>query len=111
MSRVAVPHHTDATRAQTVSPGGMAWFVLMVGVWAAFVTLAVASPDTLGNIWSDVRGLPAAVEVPLWLLTLPWMLGLAVWESSWETWLRVLLVAWIAAGWTIATVPRTRIGR
>jgi hypothetical protein len=29
-------------------------------------------------------------------VTLPWAVGLAVWESSWDTWARVLVVLLLA---------------
>jgi hypothetical protein len=71
----------------------------MVATWVAFGVLAVASSDTLSDLWAWVRGLPLVAEVVLWVLTLPWMLALAVWENPWDEWLRRLLVASVAGGW------------
>jgi len=56
----------------------------------------------------DVRDLPLVVEGMLWLAFLPWLLGTAVWESSWPDALRVALVVVFAAGWTLASIPRAK---
>jgi hypothetical protein len=37
---------------------------------------------------------------------LPWMLGTAVWTSSWPAVVRVLLVLCFAVGWTVVSIPR-----
>jgi hypothetical protein len=36
----------------------------------------------------------------------PLVLGLAVWNSDWEAWLRLLLVAGFALAWSAAFFPR-----
>ncbi len=38
----------------------------------------------------------------------PWMLGTAVWTSTWSEWVRVLLVLTFVVGWTIVSIPRPR---
>lgn len=93
-----------APRAQSSRIGGVLWLLLMVGMWIAFFTALFA--DRLDEVWRWARDLPLLLELGLWLLTFPWILGTAVWESSWEAWLRVALVAAFAVGWTLASVPR-----
>jgi hypothetical protein len=82
------------------------WFLWMVVMWAAFFVLLFA--DRLDGIWEAVRDLPMLVEVVAWVVFLPWMLGTAVWTSAWPAALRVLLVACIAIGWTIVSIPREK---
>jgi hypothetical protein len=82
------------------------WFVWMVLAWVAFFVLLGA--DRLGELWSAVRDLPLLVEVGIWVAFLPWMLGTAVWASSWPDVVRVLLVGCFAAGWTIMSIPRQK---
>jgi hypothetical protein len=36
----------------------------------------------------------------LWIVALPWAIGLVVWESSWDAWLRVLVVVLLALFWS-----------
>jgi hypothetical protein len=81
------------------------WFLWMAGMWAAFLVLLAA--DRLDGLWSVIRELPLLVEVVAWVALFPWMLGTAVWTSSWPTLLRVLLVGCFAAGWTIVSIPRS----
>ncbi len=86
------------------SPFGTLWFVWMVVMWVAFFVLLFA--DRLDAVWNAIRQLPIVVEIVLWIAFLPWMLGMAVWTSSWAGWLRAFLVICFAAGWTLASVPR-----
>jgi hypothetical protein len=80
----------------------------MVGMWAALVVLAIASPDTLRDIWSWVRDLPAYLEVLVWIAFLPWLIGLGVWQADLDAWLRWLIIALLAVGWSIAALPRAK---
>jgi hypothetical protein len=78
----------------------------MVGMWGAFFVLLFA--DRLDGLWSAIRDLPLLVEVVVWVVFLPWVLGTAVWTSSWPVGLRVLLIGCFAIGWTIASIPREK---
>lgn len=95
---------TRLSRLRRIGP--LAWLGLMVGGWIVFFVLAFASPATLDDFWVWVGGLPLPGQAAVWLLLLPWMLALAVLESDWDTWVRVVVIAVIALGWTIASVPR-----
>jgi hypothetical protein len=86
--------------------GAMIWFAWMVVMWVAFFALLLA--DRLDDVWSWVRSLPLLVEGVLWFAFFPWLLGTAVWTSSWSDLVRVLLVCCFAAGWTLVSVPRAR---
>jgi menaquinone-dependent protoporphyrinogen oxidase len=96
----------EPTGRTTTRLKGVPWFAFMVGMWATFALLAVARPEALDDLWSWVRDLPLLAEGVVWLLFFPWVLGLAVWESSWDGWFRLLLVSCFAAGWTIVSLPR-----
>jgi hypothetical protein len=87
---------------------GRGGFVLMVAGWVVFFGLLVASEPTLGELWHDVRDLSLVVEVVVWLLLFPFVLGLGVWDSGWDGWLRLLLVCCFAIGWSIAFWPRRK---
>jgi hypothetical protein len=84
--------------------GAILWFLWMVGMWVAFLALLFA--DQLDEIWNSIRDLPLVAEIVLWIAFLPWMLGMAVWTSSWNTWIRVVLVVTFAVGWTVVSIPR-----
>lgn len=76
----------------TAAPFNIAWLI--------FFVLLIFWPDTLTDIWEWVEGLATVWQVLLWLLTLPYMLALAIWESDWDTWQRILSVVAIALVWT-----------
>jgi hypothetical protein len=104
----AAPTDPNATPPGATRPhrpiGATLWFLWMVGMWMAFFALLFA--DQLDEIWRAVRDLPFVAEMVLWVLFLPWMLGMAVWTTSWATWIRVALVACFAVGWTLVSIPR-----
>jgi hypothetical protein len=87
---------------------GSVWFGLMVAVWTVFFTLLAASPETLADTYDWLTGLAIAWEVLMWIVLLPWALAYVVWESSWEHWLRVLVVVLIATVHLSISMPRTR---
>lgn len=64
------------------SLGAKLWFIWMVGLWVAFFVLLFA--DRLDELWRAILTLPLVVEIVLWVLFLPWMLGMAVWTSTWS---------------------------
>jgi hypothetical protein len=104
----AAPADLNATPTGATRPrrpiGPTLWFLWMVGMWVAFFALLFA--DQLDEIWRWVRDLPLVAEIVLWVLFLPWMLGMAVSTTSWATWIRVALVACFAVGWTVVSIPR-----
>ena len=106
--RTARPAATLAERLRPESSrvGGLIWLVFMVGMWIAFFATLAADQLHAVQVW--MRDLPLLAELGLWLLAFPWLLGTAVWESSWAPWLRTLLVAAFAIGWTLISLPRSR---
>ena len=79
----------------------------MAGLWGAFVTLLAVSPTTLDDCYDWLRGLPIVWEVLMLLVTLPWTVAYLVYESSWEHWLRVLVVVLVAVVHLGISAPRT----
>jgi hypothetical protein len=88
------------------TPGATLWFLWMVGMWVAFYILLFT--DKVEGLWSTIRDLPLLVEIVLWLPFFPWMLGMAVWTSSWSEWLRATLVVCFTIGWSLAFLPRRK---
>jgi hypothetical protein len=115
---MTMPSTLPATRALTRESaparrtiGGYFSFALMVGGWVTFVALLAFAEPTLGELWRPVRDLPLLVEGVVWLLLFPFILALRVWDNSWETWLRLLLVGCFAVGWSFGFWPRKRTVR
>jgi hypothetical protein len=103
MSEVSLPH---VRRSERWAPGATIWFVSMVAMWAGFFVLVLA--DRVAGVWSWHRDLPLLVELLLWVALFPWLLGAAVWTSSWAGWLRLALVLVFALGWSLVSVPRRK---
>lgn len=83
-------------------------FALMVTGWLAFLVALIASRQTLDDVWSAVRDLPLAVEFVVWLLGFPFLLGLAIWQASWDETVRVVLIAIVGVAYVLMFVPRER---
>jgi hypothetical protein len=78
----------------------------MEAMWIAFFGLLLAGE--LPDLYESVRDLPLAGEIVAWIAFFPWMLGMAVWTSSWSEAVRVLLVLSFAIAWSLIFVPRKR---
>jgi hypothetical protein len=73
--------------------------------FAAFWVLAASSPGTIDSLWSRLRDLPLLVEAGVWVIAFPLTLSMAVWESSWAEWIRVLLVLVFTVTWSYLFYP------
>lgn len=105
MSQLAVEAPARRRATPTQVPGS-SFLALMAGLWGAFVTLLAVSPTTLDDAYDWLRGLPIVWEVLMWILTLPWTVAYLVYESSWEHWLRVLVVVFIVVAHLSISAPR-----
>ena len=75
-------------------------FVVFAALWVAFGAALIWSQGSLDQAWATIRGLPLIVQLGVWLLFLPVMAGLWIWETAWPLLLRVLVIAGLA-GWTL----------
>jgi hypothetical protein len=98
---------TRSVRVPALVVHGTTWFGLMVAVWSAFVTLLLASPETLDDAWSWLTGLSLVPEIVTWIVVLPWALAYLVWESSWDHWLRVLILVLLVTVHVSVSAPRS----
>jgi hypothetical protein len=93
------------------TPSGLfayASFAIMIGGWVAFAIALVASRQTLDDVWTAVHDLPLIVEGAVWLLGFPFLIGLAIWQASWDEALRLTVIAVLAVAYTYMFVPRER---
>jgi hypothetical protein len=85
-------------------------FPLVVLLWLAFGAALVIDPGVLDSLWHALRGLWLPLQAVVWVLALPWMIGLWVWQMAWAPWLRLLLVAGLAVANVYAFFPRNASG-
>jgi len=88
---------TVADAVDTAKAGGSMFVTVVFAAfivigWFVFAYFAFAVPGGLLGAWASVRALPLVVQLVVWLLFLPWMLALWVFQTGWPLWLRVLLV-------------------
>ena len=75
-------------------------FAIFAVIWAAFAVALIWSHGSLDAAWQWVRSLPLIIQGVVWLLFLPVMFGLWIWETTWPLVLRLVVVAGIA-GWNL----------
>jgi hypothetical protein len=81
-------------------------FLVFLALWIGFGAALIASQGTLDDAWAWIRTLPVIIQVLVWLLFLPVMAGLWIWETTWPFLLRIVLVAGVA-GWNLLVfLPR-----
>lgn len=77
--------------------------VTLAVLWVGFAVALVVNREWLDVLWDGVRALPLVVETTVWLLFLPIMVGLWIWQSSWPTLVRLLAFAGMVV-WTLTAV-------
>ena len=77
--------------------------LIFMVLWVGFLVALLVNRQWLDELWKWARALPTVPKIIVWVLFLPIMAGLAIWESSWTAAGRVLGFAGIAA-WTIMAV-------
>ena len=96
-------------RAHRVQPARLfasVSFAIMVGGWLAFLIALIASRQTLDDVWTAVRDLPLALEGLAWVLSFPFLVGLAIWKASWDEAVRLAAIAVLAVAYTYMFRPR-----
>ena len=77
--------------------------VILAMLWIGFAVAFVVNRDWLDLLWNGVRAFPLVVETMVWVLLLPIMVGLWIWQSSWPAFVRLLAFAGIVV-WTLVAV-------
>ena len=81
-------------------------FGIFALIWIAFAVGLIWSQGSLDQAWATVRGLPLIAQGVVWLLLLPAMAGLWIWETTWPIIVRLVLILGIA-GWNLLVLlPR-----
>jgi hypothetical protein len=75
-------------------------FVVFAILWVGFGAAIVFSQGSIDQVWKAIESLPLLVQALAWLLLLPVMAGLWVWETSWPMLVRLTVVLGLA-GWSL----------
>lgn len=74
------------------------WLATVVAGWLAVGWVIVAYPGGVEAAWEWVFEQTVAVQGAMWLLLLPWMGALWVWNESWPLAVRTAIVIALAVG-------------
>jgi len=77
--------------------------VIFAMLWVGFAIALVVNREWLDLLWNWVQALPSVAEIIVWVLFLPIMVGLWIWESSWSDLVRLVAFAGIVV-WTLLAV-------
>ena len=88
-----LPRSVKAPKADEHRPRGEPAFSLG---WALFLVLAIFDRSALASIYHWVRDLPWFLEMFAWFFGLPYMVGLALAEGGWQTWLKIVAIVLVA---------------
>lgn len=77
--------------------------VIFAMLWVGFILAIALNREWLDVLWGWVQELPLVPKIIVWVVFLPIMVGLWIWESSWPTLGRVMGFAGIV-GWTLLAV-------
>lgn len=93
------------SRSRSTATGGSGLFTLL---WLVFLAVLIFDPARLDAVWTWFRELPVVGQVAGWVLLLPLVVALAVWEAPWALWIRVTLVIVLAVANLIVFAPKNR---
>ena len=79
----------------TLVENGVA-FVIFAIMWIGFGAALVMSQGSLHEAWQWVRALPLVVQGLVWLLFLPVVVALWIYETTWPIVLRLIVIAGLA---------------
>jgi hypothetical protein len=81
-------------------------FAIFAVIWIAIGVGIVWSQGSVDQAWASIRDLPLIVQLVAWLLFLPVMAGLWVWETTWPLLVRLVVIIGLA-GWNLLVLlPR-----
>jgi hypothetical protein len=77
--------------------------VIFLVLWVGFITALVVNREWLDVLWNWAQALPMVARIIVWVLFLPILVGLWIWESTWPVLGRLVGFAGIL-GWTLLAV-------
>ena len=82
------------------------WLLFTV-LWVAVVGALAFSPATLDEVWQAARRPAILIQAVVWLLFLPIMAGLWIWQRPWAAAIRLMLLLAIAVWNVFLFFPRS----
>jgi hypothetical protein len=84
-------------------------FAIFAVLWIAFGAGLLWSQGSVDAAWQAIRDLPWILQAVVWLLFLPVMIGMWIWETTWPLAVRLVLIIGIG-GWNLMIfLPRALV--
>jgi hypothetical protein len=77
--------------------------VIFALLWVGFIAALVVNREWLDLLWNWVGALPSVAKITVWVILLPIMVGLWIWESSWSFLVTLLAFTGLVV-WTISAM-------
>jgi hypothetical protein len=77
--------------------------VIFAMLWLGFAIALVLNPECLDLLWNWVQAFSSLAKITIWLLFLPILVGLWVWESAWPALVLLFATTGIVV-WTLLAV-------
>ena len=84
----------EATRRSMIM--NYIFFGVAIVMWLGIAAALVLNPGSLRDLWQSFRGMPLVAQGVGWLLLLPWMAAVWLWQVAWPVWLRLSLIVGVA---------------
>ena len=81
-------------------------FAIFAVIWVAFGAGLIFSQGSVDQAWQTIRDLPLIVQIVVWVLFLPVMIGLWIWETTWPLVVRLVLVVGVAGSNLFMFLPK-----
>jgi hypothetical protein len=81
-------------------------FLVFLALWVGFGAALIWSQGSLDEAWAWIRSLPLILQGIVWLLFLPVVVGLWIWETSWPLLARLVLVGGVAFWNLVVFLPK-----
>ena len=81
-------------------------FTVLGLLWLGFLAALIANRELLDLAWQTLRSWPLILQGIVWLLALPVVGGLWIWETSWPVLLRLVLVLGLAFATVYTFFPK-----
>lgn len=107
MTTAAQPHAGGKRETRMESLFNVTVFLVFAALSAAFAAALIWSQGSLDQTWEWIRGLPLILQGVVWLLFLPVVAGLWVWETSWPLLARIVVVVGLGFANLVAFFPKT----
>lgn len=85
-------------------------FLLFGVLWVGFAAALVWSQGSLDQTWQWIRDLPLIPQGVVWLLFLPVVAGLWVWQTTWPLVVRLVVVGGLGLVNLYLFFPKTLFG-